>query len=105
MPWSLDRDRDHVFVGARKNYAAAELARRLKGASSRAIRNQCWNEVKRKLWGDAFWSAGYFYRSVGATTSETIKHYIAQSQRRHWKTTSLEMYKRKAQKTLSQYLS
>jgi len=98
-------DHVHVFVGACKNYGAAEVARRLKGASSRRIRQECQDRIKPKLWGKAFWTAGYFYRSVGSTTSQNIKHYIEQSQSRHWKTTTPEAYKAKAQRTLNQYLT
>ena len=98
-------DHVHVFVGACKNHGAAEIVRRLKGASSRRIRQECWNRIKAKLWGKAFWTAGYFYRSVGATTDETIRHYIEQSQRSHWTTTTLKAYKKKAQKTLDRYLN
>ncbi|MGQ9552279.1 MAG: transposase [Candidatus Bathycorpusculaceae bacterium] len=48
--------------------------------------------------GNALWTAGYFYRSVGAATGETIKHYIEQSQRKHWTITNPEpyTYKKKA---------
>ena len=98
-------DHVHVFVGACKNYGAAEVARHLKGASSRRIRQECWERIKPKLWGEAFWTAGYFYRSVGSTTSQNIKHYIEQSQSRHWKATTPEAYREKAQKTLNQYLT
>jgi len=37
-----------------------------------------------KLWGDKFWSAGYFYRTVGAVNSDTIKHYVEESQGKHF---------------------
>jgi hypothetical protein len=36
------------------------------------------------LWGDSFWSDGYFYRSVGSTTAEAVQYYVEHSQRRHW---------------------
>jgi len=37
-----------------------------------------------KLWGRKFWSAGYFHRTVGAITTETVKHYITEGQKKHW---------------------
>jgi Transposase IS200 like len=40
--------------------------------------------VKGKLWGDSFWSDGYFYRSVGSTTAEAVQFYVQNSQRKHW---------------------
>ena len=77
-------DHVHVFVSRCKNYGVPEIARRLKGASSRRIRLELWERVKDKLWGDSFWSGGYFYRSIGSTTSEAVQFYIEHSQRRHW---------------------
>jgi putative transposase len=94
----------HIFVGACKNHSVAEVVRRLKGASSRRIRQQCWNRVKSKLWGDAFWSGGYFYRSVGSTTDEAIQYYIEKSQRKHWTALDYEEYKHRInQTTINQF--
>ena len=58
----------------------AEVVKHLKGANSRRVRRECWDSVKSKLWGEAFWSGGYFYRSVGSTTSEAIQYHIERSQ-------------------------
>jgi REP element-mobilizing transposase RayT len=66
----------HVFVGACKNHSVAKVVRRLKSASSRRIRRLCWARVKGRLWGTAFWSGGYFCRSVVSTIGEAIKYYI-----------------------------
>ena len=96
-------DHAHIFVGACKNLAVSELARLLKGASSRWIRQRCWDRLKAKLWGDAFWTAGYFYRSVGATTNEAIKYYLEHSQRKHWKAVDHDVYLRSKQRSLSEY--
>ena len=77
-------DHVHVFVSRCKNYSVPEIARRLKGASSRRIRLELWDRIRDKLWGDEFWSGGYFYRSVGSTTTEAVQYYIEHSQRKHW---------------------
>jgi len=83
----------------------AELAQRFKGTSSRMIRQTLWGVVKRQLWGDAFWSGGYFYRSVGSTTSDAIQWYIDHAQRKHWKALDHHTYKELKQKTLNHYMS
>lgn len=78
-------DHVHLFVENWRRYAPAELARQLKGYSSYQMRkghNELFND---KLWGDKFWSGGYFFRTVGAVTTETVKNYILQSQEKHWK--------------------
>jgi putative transposase len=60
------------------------MARRLKGASAHRVRHEMWERVREKLWGDSFWSDGYFYRSVGSTTAESVRYYVENSQRKHW---------------------
>ena len=93
----------HVFVGACKNLAVSELARLLKGASSRRLRSQCWDRFRGKLWGDSFWTDGYFYRSVGATTNEAIKYYLEHSQRKHWEAIDYHIYLQSKQRSLNEY--
>ena len=77
-------DHVHLFVVGCKNYSAAQLAGQLKGYSSRVVRKQCWDVVRKKLWGKHFWSAGYFFESVGRVTSDMVKFYIERQQRKHW---------------------
>ena len=77
-------DHVHVFVSRCKNHSVPLMVQRFKGASSHTIRHRLWNSVKNKLWGDSFWSDGYFYRSVGSTTSKAVKSYIENSQRKHY---------------------
>ena len=98
-------DHVHVFVGACKNHSVAEVVRHLKGASSRRIRQECWGRVKSKLWGEAFWTGGYFYRSVGSTTNEAIQYYVERSQAKHWTVLDYEEYKHRKDKqtTISQF--
>lgn len=98
-------DHVHVFVGACRNHGVAEIVKRLKGASSRRIRREAWHRIHRKLWGKAFWSGGYFYRSVGSTTSEAIQYYIEKSQAKHWTALDYEEYKHRKnrQTTINQF--
>ena len=77
-------DHVHLFVSRCKNYGVPEMVHRLKGVSSHTIRHRLWDRVRGKLWGDSFWSDGYFYRSVGSTTSEAVRYYIERSQRKHF---------------------
>ena len=77
-------DHLHIFVANCKNIAPAELIRQLKGFSSRMIRKNHWSLIKNYLWGEKFWSEGYFCRSIGSTTTEAVEHYIEHSQDKHW---------------------
>lgn len=74
----------HMFVGNCRKYSAAQLAHRLKGYSSFVVRRECKAELQQYLWGDKFWSEGYFYESVGSVTSAAIKFYIERQQGKHW---------------------
>jgi len=77
-------DHLHIFVANCKNIAPAELIRQLKGFSSRMIRKNHWSLIKNYLWGEKFWSEGYFCRSIGSTTTEAVEYYIEHSQDKHW---------------------
>ena len=91
-------DHVHLFVENWRCYAPAELARQLKGYSSYMMRRGHKYMFDDKLWGHKFWSAGYFFRTVGAVTTETVKNYILESQEKHWKNNT-------PQKTLLTYVT
>ena len=74
----------HLFVENWKNYSIKDLARELKMYSSRKMRKGHNILFSNKIWGEKFWSAGYFYRTVGVVTAETVRKYVAQSQKKHW---------------------
>ncbi len=74
----------HLFVVDWKRYSVAALAQQLKGAVSFALRQDYQYLFDDKLWGEKFWSGGYFYRTVGAVTAETVRRYVAESQAKHW---------------------
>ena len=85
-------DHVHLFVGGWKNYSIAELAQRFKGASSKYIRENFWHRFQHKLWGDKFWSGGYFAETVGRITTGKMKHYIDRQQEKHWKDHNYRIY-------------
>lgn len=78
--FGFGNDHLHVFISKWKNFAPAKLAQLLKGYSSKMMRELHWNLFKDKLWGDMFWSGGYFARTVGAVNAETVKKYVTESQ-------------------------
>jgi REP element-mobilizing transposase RayT len=69
----------------------------------RRLGEKCWDRFCHKLWGDAFWTAGYFYRSVGATTNEAIRYYLEHSQRKHWKAVDHDVYLQSKQRSITEY--
>ena len=74
----------HLFLANVRFVSEVELVRQIKGFSSRMMRKNHWNLFRFYLYGSKFWSAGYFCRSIGETTSEAVEHYIKESQSKHW---------------------
>ena len=69
-------DHLHLMIEYPPSLALGEIARRLKGAASRAVRLKRFPEVLKKLWGAAFWSPSYFVVSCGGAPLETVKAYV-----------------------------
>ena len=88
----------HLFVEDWKNYAIKDLARELKMYSSRKMRKGHSYLFEQKLWGEKFWSSGYFHRTVGVVTAETVRRYVKESQKKHWEQREIS-----PQKTLLNY--
>ncbi len=78
-------DHCHVFTEACKNHSPAQVAKLLKGFSSRMMRKHHRGLFRGKLYGKKFWSGGYFYRTVGAVNAGTVRLYVEQAQQKHWK--------------------
>ena len=78
-------DHVHLFVGIRPDKSVSDIVRYFKGASSRYLfKGFPWlREYKpgaNRFWGGQFWSDGYFFRSVGSTTTDAVEFYIKASQ-------------------------
>ena len=93
-------DHLHLFVKNWKNWSIPVLAGQLKTYSSRLMCKGHRNMFEDKLCGNKFWSSGYFYRTVGAVTAETVKRYIKEGQQKHW-----QEREQKQQHTLLNYAS
>ena len=77
-------DHVHLFVTNCRRYSVEDLAHDLKGFVSKMMRENCFMWIRAWLWGKKFWTRGYFYRSVGSVTAETVKFYVAHCQHKHW---------------------
>ena len=67
-------DHVHLFVNAPPSLAPDQIMHRLKGYSSRSLR-QTYAHLKRM---PSMWTRSYFVSTAGNVSSETIKRYIAQ---------------------------
>ena len=91
-------DHVHLFVKNWKNWSIPILAGQLKTYSSRMMRKGHKILFGDKLYGKKFWSSGYFHRTVGVVTAETVRRYVAEGQKKHWEEKEV-----KQQKTLLSY--
>jgi putative transposase len=85
-------DHIHTFLENCKNYSVSYLVGQLKGYSSYVMRRECWDIVKKYLWGDHYWGGGYFFESVGRVTDDMVKFYIERQQQKHWQNGDYEYF-------------
>lgn len=76
-----EHDHVHMMVDINPKVAASNLVGKLKGKSSYILRKEYWHTIKKKLWGNHFWSPSYCVVSCGGASLEVIKKYI-EAQRR-----------------------
>lgn len=71
-------DHIHMLVEAPPKYAPAKIVQIFKGISSRRMRQEFLNIIKRYIWKEGtLWAVGYYIGSVGdGVTTELVKEYI-----------------------------
>ena len=77
---SIQEDHVHLIIQTKPEDSVAEVARRLKGGTSRVIRKE-YSELEEFLWGDSFWADGYFAETVGHVDEEVVRRYIREQRR------------------------
>jgi len=96
-------DHFHAFITNWKKYSVEKLVNELKGFTSYMMRKFHWDLFRDKLWGNKFWSEGYFYRTVGVVTAEAVKYYVEHGQQKHWKAVDYAYYVDSKQKLLAEF--
>lgn len=77
LEFSGESDHIHLLIEMHPNIMPSKLINSIKTVSSRMVRKDHWNEVKKMLCGEKFWSRAYCLISVGdGGTTEVIKQYI-----------------------------
>ena len=81
-----DKDHVHFLIQSVPMYSVQKIVQTIKSITAKEIFKAC-PEVKQKLWGGQFWSAGYYVSTVGQHANEhTIQHYVKnQGQEQHYK--------------------
>jgi len=64
-----------VLIQLNPRTSVAEAVKILKGGTSRVLRKE-FPELEEFLWGDSFWSDGYFAETVGQVEEKVLKKYL-----------------------------
>lgn len=65
----------NIMVRSPPTMAPSEIMRRNKGRTSSQLFEE-FPYLRKKCWGQHFWSRGYFCATVGAITEEMTKSYL-----------------------------
>lgn len=69
-------DHVHLLISYHPSYALSNIVGKLKGKSSYFLRQEFWEEIKKKLWCSHFWSPSYCLVSCGGAPLEIVKAYV-----------------------------
>jgi len=72
---SIGKDHVHMLLSCPPTLAASKIVQLLKGRSSKMMQEE-FEELRKRYWGQHLWARGYFCRTVGTVTEETIREYI-----------------------------
>jgi len=73
---NIQKDHVHMIIRIRPSVSVSNAVQRLKGGSSRMLRKK-FPGLKEFLWGNSFWSDGYFAETVGSCDELVIRKYVA----------------------------
>ena len=77
----VDKDHVHFLIQSVPTYSPRQIAQLVKSVTGREIFKRV-PEVKKYLWGGAFWTSGYFINTVGQKGNEdTVRLYLQQQGR------------------------
>jgi len=76
-----DKDHIHILFSSRPTIMLSRFVNSLKSVTSRKLRREFPEVMKRELWGSKFWSPSYFIATTGQVKLEDVKRYV-QSQGR-----------------------
>lgn len=71
-----ENDHIHLFVSAHPKHSISYIVKMLKGISGRRLFIE-FPEIKEKLWKGQLWNPSFFVETIGSTSEDAIKKYIA----------------------------
>ena len=72
---NIQRDHVHMIVQLKPSVSISKAVQLFKGGSSKIIRKE-FPDLEEFLWGESFWSDGYFAETVGKVNEEIIRDYV-----------------------------
>lgn len=72
----MEEDHVHMYISIPLNKPIPEVVNTLKWNSSRYIRKEFYNELKKWYWKPVLWADWYFIATVWKITHETVKNYV-----------------------------
>jgi putative transposase len=72
----FEEDHIHLLITAHPSMDLSVFVNNLKTVTSRMIRKEYNSEIKKKLWGNNFWTRAYCLLTTGGATIEVIRRYI-----------------------------
>ena len=71
----VSKDHVHIHVEYPPSLSVSVLVKKLKGRSSHLLQQE-YPELKKRYWGQHFWSVGYGVWSTGRITDEMVQEYL-----------------------------
>ena len=71
-----ESDHLHLLISYPPKISLSALVMAIKTNTSKQVRAQGWEEVRRALWGRHFWSPSYFVASTGGAPLEKVAAYV-----------------------------
>ena len=89
----VDKDHAHFLIQSVPMYSPSQISQIVKSITAREIFKRV-PEVKKYLWGGAFWTSGYFISTVGKHGSEeSIREYVkGQGRENEYKRLHIEQF-------------
>ena len=75
-----ESDHVHLMIQYPPKLALSMLVHRLKGVSSRMVRETFTDEIRQYYWKGVLWSPSYFASSCGGAPLDIIREYIQNQQ-------------------------
>ena len=71
----VSKDHIHMHLEYPPKLSVSEIAKQLKGRSSRFLQNE-FPHLKKRFWGQRFWARGFGSWSTGNITDEMVQDYL-----------------------------